>query len=265
MGTALRFALPPSLGKDAAAGKARELESYLTRHAAHPIHVVVSSGYDVLAKDLLAGRVDAAWAPPFVCARVEAMGARVALRGVRAGASSYRAALVCRADEALTLAALGGKVAAWADPDSVGGHLLAVAFLRQHGLEASKIFFRQQFEGSYRAALEAVANGRADLTSVFAPLARPGQKERTGIPEITPELQSSFRVIAFTDESPNDGVAVAMASDAQALADLEQVLMGLSGEPEGRRILQEIFGAESFEPAPRLGYRALYRVALASL
>jgi phosphonate transport system substrate-binding protein len=30
-------------------------------------------------------------------------------------------------------------------------------------------------------------------------------------------------------------------------------------------LLKDIFNADRFEPAPRMGYRALYRVALASL
>jgi phosphonate transport system substrate-binding protein len=46
---------------------------------------------------------------------------------------------------------------------------------------------------------------------------------------------------------------------------LERALLGLHENEEGRRLLEDIFTAERFEPAPRMGYRALYRVALASL
>src|SRR5690349_20656551 len=91
-----RFGLPPSLGA-AARDHAPRLEKYLARALGKLVEVSVASTYDGLGKDVLAGKVDAAWAPPFVCARLEAMGARVAARGVRRGRAVYRGALVCRA------------------------------------------------------------------------------------------------------------------------------------------------------------------------
>jgi phosphonate transport system substrate-binding protein len=46
---------------------------------------------------------------------------------------------------------------------------------------------------------------------------------------------------------------------------LESTLLGLESSPEGQELLKKVFSADRFEPAPRMGYRALYRVALASL
>src|SRR5688572_11442244 len=104
----MRFALPPSVGAAAAGERARQLEAYLARAFGRPVEVVVSQSYESLARELLTGKCDAGWAPPFVCARIEAMGVRVLLRGVRAGASSYRSAIVCRAADGLTLDNLAG-------------------------------------------------------------------------------------------------------------------------------------------------------------
>ena len=41
--------------------------------------------------------------------------------------------------------------------------------------------------------------------------------------------------------------------------------MRLHATEEGKQLLEQCFHAERFELAPRMGYRALYRVALASL
>lgn len=261
----LRFALPATLGPDAARRAAR-LEAYLTGALGKQAQVSVPVSYQVLARELLAGKVDAAWAPPFVCARIEAMGVRVLVRGVRHGASTYRAALLCRAQGNVTLETLEGTAAAWADKDSVGGYLLAAAYLRERGMDPAKLFYRQDFPGSYRAALEAVRGGQADVSSVFAPPARAGLGQATGLLEVWPEAAADFRVLAFTDESPNDGVAVAMSAPAALVEALEHVLLALHHAPgEASQVLADCFKAERFEPAPRLGYRALYRVALASL
>lgn len=258
------FALPPTLGPEAGA-RGPMLEQTLEKSLGRPAKVVIPATYELLARELLSGKVDAAWAPPFVCARVEAMGVRVLARGVRRGASTYRAAVVCRNDAALKLETLRGTVAAWSDPDSVGGYLLAAAYLREKGVDLGKTFSRQEFLGSYRAALLAVHEGRADVASVFAPSPRGGDESLTGLGELWPEQASSFRVVTFTHEAPNDGVAVSMTLAPAAVTELERMLLSLHQAAAGQDVLVRCFRAERFEPAPRMGYRALYRVALASL
>ncbi|MDX2011448.1 MAG: PhnD/SsuA/transferrin family substrate-binding protein [Myxococcaceae bacterium] len=256
-----RFALPPSLTDIEA--RAAALSAYLSQALGKPAEVVVPTSYESLAKDLLGGKVDAAWAPPFVCARIEAMGVRVLVRGVRGGASTYRAALVCRADSNVTKDSLQGTTAAWSDRDSVGGYLLPMAWLREHGHDPAKLFFRQDFVGNYRAGLEQVAKGAVDVTSVFAPATKTG--EATGISEVWPGQEARFRVLAFTDEAPNDGVAVSMAMQGPLVTELEKALLAMKDVESGASVLKDLFHADKFEPAPRMGYRALYRVALASL
>ena len=259
----IRLALPPSLGPSVGGERARRLETYLGQALGRATQVVVPSSYEALAKELLSGKCEAAWAPPFVCARIEAMGVRVLVRGVRQGASSYRAALVCRAAKPLTLDTLKGTNAVWCDRDSVGGYLLPMALLRDKGMDANRIFASQKFAGSYTAALDQVLDGSADVTSVFAS----GEKGAvaTGVDELLPGRQHLLKVISFTEESPNDGVAVAMNTPAELAMDIEKVLLQLHESPEGSAILKETFNAERCEAAPRMGYRARYRVALASL
>jgi phosphonate transport system substrate-binding protein len=257
---AVRFAVPSSLGGDLSA-RVEQLRGFLSLKLGRETEVVVPSSYEALARELLAGRVDAAWAPPFVCARIEAMGVRVLVRGVRDGSSTYRAALVCRKEATIDLLALAGATAAWTDRDSVGGYLLPMAYLREKGVNASTAFLKQHFSGNYKSALEMVLAAQADLTSVFAP--RSG--ETTGLKEIWPEQADAFRVLAFTAEAPNDGVAVSMNAPASLVSELERCFLSMHETPEGTPVLAGCFRAERFEVAPRMGYRALYRVALASL
>jgi phosphonate transport system substrate-binding protein len=261
----LRLGLPPSLGKVGAQDKADRLATFLTRSLAQPWQVVVAESYDVLAKDILSGRLDAAWAPPFVCARIEAMGVRVLVRGVRRGASAYRAALLGRADARITLDRLQGLTALWVDRDSVGGYLLAMAYLKGRGLDPAKTFFAQQFAGSYREAVEGVAKGRAEVTSLFAPPANVSNDGLAGLDDVAPQLRRELAVVALTDESPNDGIAVAMSVQPTLADSLQKTLLGMQSGAESASLLKDVFNAERFEAAPKMGYRALYRVALATL
>lgn len=257
-----RFALPPSVGADEATQRAERLEAYLSKKLGTAFEVVVAESYESLARDLLAGRIDAAWAPPFVCARIEAMGVRVLVRGIRQGAASYRAALVCRRGTQLSLDNLSGKKAVWTDRQSVGGYLLAVAYLRAKGVDPSRVLESQAFAGSYRAALEAVVAGQADLTSIFAPPAR-APNAASALSELLPHQEDAIDIVAYTEESPNDGVAVSMSASVEWVAQLEKTFLALTASGEGQSLLKDTFNAEAFETAPRMGYRSLYRVALA--
>ena len=93
------------------------------------------------------------------------MGVRVWVRGVRKGASSYRAAMMCRADSPLTIDALQGTRASWCDRDSVGGYLLPLALLRNKGLDPNKLFASQTFSGSYQASLDALLHDAPNRAS----------------------------------------------------------------------------------------------------
>lgn len=263
-GRRLRFALPPSLGPSVARDRADRLERFLTRALSRPVEVTVAPSYDALSKDVLSSRVDAAWAPPFVCARMEAMGVRVLVRGVRRGSSAYRSVLLCRVKSGITLERLSGQRAAWVDQESIGGYLLPLALLKARGIDPARTFFSQSFFGSYRDALDAVHGGRADVGSIFCAPAAVDASWTESVEEVLPGRSRDFTAIAFTDESPNDGVVVSMMTSEEITSLLERALIDLSTSPDSS-LLTDTFRADRFEPAPRLGYRALYRVAHASL
>lgn len=263
---AFRFMLPPSLGSENARDRADKLVKFLQSALGKPVEITVAASYEALAKDLLSGKADAAWAPPFVCARTEAMGVRVLVRGVRLGMSSYRAALVCRSGARLSMEKLKGTTAAWVDRDAVAGYLLPVAYLKSQGVEPTRTFTAQQFTGSYRGALEAVLAGTADVAGVFCPPASTGLSFGAGVEKVLgPKAADRFELIAYTEEAPNDGVPVAMNVPQELATTLEATLLNLGESTEGKELLKSVFSADKFEVAPRMGYRALYRVALASL
>lgn len=243
-----RFLVPSTLAD--APGPRRLLEQFLRQGTLTPVEVHVAPSYDELATALMSGAAAAAWAPPYACARLEAVGLPVALRAVRRGQATYRAALVCRADRKLTLAGVKGKRAAWVDPESLGGHLLAAALLREHGLTVSG-----QFVGSYKAAVSAVLDERADVASVYAPAAAAG--ERLDLAALT-DGQASLHVIAFTEETPNDGVVLGPFVNADFRRALNATVLGAAARDDGREVLAEIFKVDGFEPAPAGSYRPLY-------
>jgi phosphonate transport system substrate-binding protein len=111
-----------------------------------------------------------------------------------------------------------------------------------------------------------VLSGAADVAGVFCPPASTGLSYTAGVEKVLgSRADDKFELIAYTEEAPNDGVPVAMSVPPQLVSTLESTLLGLESSPEGQELLKKVFSADRFEPAPRMGYRALYRVALASL
>ncbi|WP_233597273.1 PhnD/SsuA/transferrin family substrate-binding protein, partial [Corallococcus sp. CA041A] len=144
----------------------------------------------------------------------------------------------------------------------VGDDARAVGYWKQAWGESQDRTVMHEYQG----ALEAVLEGRAQVTSVFCPPSSTGLTFTTGVEDVLgPGMGAKFELLAYTDEAPNDGVPVAMGLPAPLVTALETALLGLQSTPDGQALLRDIFNADRFEVAPRMGYRALYRVALASL
>ena len=250
----IRFGLPPSLGSKEAVSRAE----ILAGHFKHQIEAVkVASSYEQLANDVLSGQLDAAWAPPFVCAKLEAMGAPIALRSIRHGRASYRAALVTRPETHFNVENLFSIRAVWSDQDSVAGYLLPISYLKSLKVDIKTAFKSQRFVGSFMEAVGDVLKGEADVTSVFAPL----HDSLAGLDEILPGSRQNLKSVGVTDEAPNDGVAFSLSLKKERLEAFVERFLSLHKSPEGQKVLREVFFAERFEPSPRLSYKALYPVA----
>jgi phosphonate transport system substrate-binding protein len=248
----LTFGLPGSLGAAGAVQRALLLEAYLQQVLELPVTVQVCPDYATLELDLLEGRLSAAWGPPAVGAQVEASGGRVAALGVRGGAGMYRAALLGPADRQVTLDAATPLRAAWVDRQSVAGYLLPRRFLQERGVVPAV----SAFEGSYLLALEAVLEGRADVTSTWASGSQAAE-QYVGHTRLLGERASQLTVLGFTAECPNDAIVLSPGLDAAAGERLTAAFLAMAEQPDGRSLLQSVFGAERFAAAAPGTYDAV--------
>lgn len=241
----MHFCVPPSPSQDVARARVAPLARLL---AALDVVVEVAPSYAALGDWLLAGRSLVAWAPPIVCARVEMAGGQVVLRAVRGGATTYRAAIVCRAEAEIDWAKTADLVAAWVDEDSAAGFLLARSWLASRRIDAIHGFRRALFTGSYVSSLQAVADRRADITSVF--LSGTAEQSHSTLDEVEQSLRDRLRIAVTTGETQTDGIAIAPNADPSVLRPLLDLLAGLSAQDEGRRALKSALQCDELRPAP---------------
>jgi len=248
------FALPPSLGQ----GPVQELAQHFSAHfAGTPIgRVEMLGSYGEIESALLEGRCHVAWSPPIVCARIESAGGIVALRSMRYGSTTYRAVLLCRASDRIDLKTLGDPGArrlraAWVDEWSMGGCILPRYYLRSRGLELERILSQEKLLGSYDACFRAVLDGEADLTSSYA------TRRGLGYIDLCGDRAVELRALAYTDESPNDGVALSPMLRKEEAESLRRTLIELLTTERAGDLLSSGFDVNGFDQPPPGTYSAL--------
>ncbi|HWO22118.1 MAG TPA: PhnD/SsuA/transferrin family substrate-binding protein [Kofleriaceae bacterium] len=241
---ALKLGLPPSLGREPSWEMARELALLL--HASGFSLVVPFKTYEELERAVLSGAVDVAWGPPIVCAHVEAGGGTVLLRGVRGDERTYRSAIVARAQDVFTLDALDKGTfrprAAWVDPASVGGYLLARAHLQRLGISVDRAFLQQSMLGSYAACLDALLAFETDLSALFV--------GKHGLEPLWGAKSKRLKVLALTEEVPNDGVVLSPALSPERTAQLREKLTQVFAAPALRKQVTSMLHADDFDEPP---------------
>jgi phosphonate transport system substrate-binding protein len=245
------FLLPPSVGAARARARGELLERALSNEMGEPVAVEVADDYSALEQS--AARAHLVWAPAGICAAIEGS-ARAIYKVVRQGRSSYRAALIARKEDRLTLQALEGKRAAWVDKRSLGGYLLVAHHLRSLGIDLERAFPTQEFLGTHPAVLAAVLEGRADVAAVSISGAGEEHVEHAlGLHGGRMSVESLCG-LAITEPAPTDALVFTRALDEAHAKALEARLFS-SGR--GASSLCLAMEAEGFERAKDGEYAAL--------
>jgi ABC-type phosphate/phosphonate transport system substrate-binding protein len=223
------------------------LQSSMANELGRPVEVRAAGSYGELRDQLLATSVEIAWAPAAILAELPE--ARVVLRALRGGHSRYHSALIARAGRGIALDKLSGLRAAWVDPLSVGGHLLATAHLRALGIEPNLVFAQQDFLGSHRAVVDAVMDGTHDVTAVSTPDADTDAAQKS-LSLYAGNAADRLAVIAVTASAPTDALVITSKVPA---ADAERIAKVLAK----KGFLLSAMEAERLERASLDDYRAL--------
>ncbi len=237
------FALPPSPGRESIRRVALRAAEVLSDFGFSTVQPFQS--YTELEQALLTGEVHAAWVPPTLCARLQQRGCRIPFRAIRFGATTYRSALLCRSERAIDLKRLGNYGAAtlraaWVDQHSAAGYLMPRHYLNDRGIDLEATFTERVF-GSYKACFDAVLEGEADLTATYA--ARRG----SGYVDLCGSRAAELRILAWTDEISNDGIAVSPELSREQRYAVEDQLRSAFNDPAANDLIAPAFDADGFD------------------
>jgi ABC-type phosphate/phosphonate transport system substrate-binding protein len=215
--------------------------------------------YDELEQAMIGGRIDLAWLPPLVFARLDERAVAKAVATVDRPGESFWSVLITSRDSivlGLEPDQLRGRRVVWVDPLSASGHLVARLALLARGIDPRTTFSAESFAGSHAEVLRAVLEGRADVGATFARCDSTGQVVHGPWAEAGMTLEC-IRLLGLLGEVPPDVIA-ASRQVPEALHDaIGAAMIDLSRDASLGPALQAIFGGTKFIPGTPASYSSL--------
>lgn len=210
-----------------------------------PIEPLELSRYRDLERALRRGMIDLLWAPPLVALHcVRRHGVLPLAVPIRGGVTSYYSAVFTRPGSELKhYSELSGARAAWVDPASAAGYLVARAALRQHGVEPWLAFAEELFVGSHAEVVRRVSSGDVDVGATYVDAQREGEQRRNA-----GWGRRGVRVLLEAGPIPNDLLLAAPSLPRSVMIAVQDALLKGTPEETARSALA-LFEAEGFAPA----------------
>jgi phosphate/phosphite/phosphonate ABC transporter binding protein len=215
--------------------------------------------YDELEQAMVGGRIDLAWLPPLVYARLDERAIARAVATVDRPGAAFWSVLITSRDSIvlhLDVEQLRGRRIAWVDPLSASGHLVARLGLSARGIDPRTTFSAESFAGSHAEALRAVLDGRVDVAATFARCDADGRIVHGPWAEAGVESER-VRVLGLLGEVPPDVIAACHQLPDEVHAAIGAAMVDLSRDASLGPALQAIFGGTKFVPGTPASYSAL--------
>jgi phosphonate transport system substrate-binding protein len=255
-GNRLRFAVATMVSAEATFSTYRRLVQRICRDVGHREAFVVRPSYTDVREALEQGKIDIA----FVCTGTYVHSLRK--KRIRLLAQpefeeplEYRCLVIVPAkSNAEALEDLRGTVMAFTDPESNTGCLVPTATLMNRGNNPKSFFKKIVFTGSHDRSILAVALSVVDAAAIDALVWESKLLE-------DPHLAEKVRIIWRSEVFGPPPIVVPTGGDATLAKSLQEALLALNKDDEGRAILSAIGIRRFVRPRPE-GYQSaveLYR------
>lgn len=244
----VRLAVAAVLSAQTTAETYQPLLDYLSAKLGRPVELVQRRTYGEINQLIEDGEVDVA----FVCTAAyvaghDEFGMRLLAAPQVNGATVYYSYLIVPADSpAESMADLRGGVFAFTDPLSTTGRMYPTSLVLRLGANPEQYFGRTFFTYSHDEAIRAVASGLADGAAVDSLV-------YDSVVSRDPALGDKVRIIHRSSPFGIPPVVVGPSVRPQLAAQVAEILMGMTGDPEGRRAL-EAMQIEAFVPIEDSAY-----------
>ncbi|MCX8051795.1 MAG: phosphate/phosphite/phosphonate ABC transporter substrate-binding protein [Chlorobi bacterium] len=256
----IQIMLTPSVENQKVTTSADSLVAYLHRATGLHFTAAVPSSYIVVVESFGSGGVDMAITNTFsyVLAH-EKYGAEAAMMVVRRGGEThYRGQIIAHVESGIRqLADLQGKRFAFVDAASTSGYILPKALLDRNGIRLGETLFAGRHDNVVTMVYQRQVD--AGATYYSPPDRQTGEilDARARVAAQFPDVFEKVRIVALTDEIPNDPI-VFRRGFPRALRDtIVRALLDFQRTPTGKRILYDAYSIEGLAPATDRDYDTL--------
>ncbi len=197
----------------------------------------IATSYSAVIEAMGAEKVDIGWLASFsyVLAK-DKYDVDLLLIVSRFGSPFYRGQIVARSDSKIkSMSDLKGKRFAYVDPASTSGHLYPKALLTKKGIDPENLFSQTVFAGSHNAVIFSILKGEVDAGATY-------DDARAAVAKSFPDVFEKIKVIAYTQNIPNDTVSARKNLSPKIKAKIKHGLKKVVKSKEGGRILKKLYG-----------------------
>lgn len=256
----LRVGFVPAEDAQQVMQNAQPIVEILRKRLGMEVQPFVATDYTGVVEALRVNKLDIAFLTPasYVLAKNEA-NVRVILKSERKGIPYYYAAIITRADSGInTLEDLRGKTFAFGDSLSTTGNVFPRKMLQERGIDPVRDFKQVLYSGGHDATVLAVLNGKVDAGATYAN--SPDSKDTAWMRYLkNPEDVKNIRAIAFSEPIPADNLVLSSGIDDTLAKKIETTFIELSRDPEGKKMLRELYQIDGFVPATDQDYDSVRR------
>lgn len=234
-GAPLRIGIAPVLSARTTSALYEELAAYLAARLGRPVELVQGKTYTEINDLLKSGDITVA----LVCTNPYLQGQDdfgmelLAVPEINGERVYYSLLIVGRNSEATSLSSLRGASFAFSDPLSNTGRLVPTYELARLGTNPDAFFSQTIFTYSHESSVRAVADGVVTAAAVDSLV-------YDYLASTEPELVAKLKVIERWGPFGINPLAVNPNLDEQTKSDLRRVFLDMSGDPEGKLILERL-------------------------
>jgi phosphonate transport system substrate-binding protein len=235
-----------------------DFTSVLGRLSGLDFAVAEAETYEELVGRVAKGEVDVAWLPPIPFLTLEKQEAVTPLVGhARGGTTQFRCVLIVRASSRIrTPIGLTGKRAAWVDPLSAAGYVVPRIHLAALSVDPRTAFAKEHFYGSHEAVVRAVVGGKADFGATYARADADDAPVRGPWSDIE-GADEAVRVLCSFGTVPGDVIGARPDLPGNVKLRVTRAFLDASSDPQGKRLMAEIFGVDEFRAWSKDSYEVL--------
>lgn len=258
-GRPIRMAMVPFTETQKLVVGMKNIADQLEQRTGLKFETEVPTSYVAVVEAMCAKKVEVGWVSPLAYLLAnQKCGADMQLASVNSqGKMSYRSLIIARtASDVRDLADLKGKRFAWVDPGSTSGYLYPRALLADRGLKPEQLFAQQVFAGSHDRVVVAVMNGQVDAGAIFE-----DARTNKGVTDQFPKVAEETRVVATSEDIPNDGVAFRKDLPPDVVARIKDALVAMSATDDGKKLFRDAIGTIGVAPTSDAAYTPVRRAA----